>query len=202
MDHIHMKIKVNNITILMFALVLLSGCVAPGSRITHIGLSGEFLNPQNAMTIKAMLPKEYGLGGLDLVMNKPEDFGHTDQVIDIDVIDSKFSYEFPPMVTHISFWILPPLGGFPRNPPAPFYFIRFSNVPDETYLIGIDKNDFRYKVFNNDLARSEFDPAEAYWNIVEGRYTEKEKTGVWYLNIRVEKNPKEAASMHNGTGAN
>ena len=51
----------------------------------------------------------------------------------------------------------------------------------------MDKNEFRHGVFNK-LERSKLDPAEAYWNIVEGSYTEKEIASVWHINISVEKN--------------
>ena len=117
--------------------LLLSACAAPGSKIGRIALSGTVSeSPSDSLSLEVTLPKHYGLGGLDLIMSSPEDFGHKDQTVQVEVVEGRFSFQFPPLAYHATFWLLPPLGAFPKQPPEPAYFVRFSDTPDEVYLVG------------------------------------------------------------------
>lgn len=103
-------------------------------------MSGQLVDPSgNAIAneeVQLVLPAAYGLGGLDLVFNEPSDFGREDKLFDL-VTDSegRFEQDLGTQVYHMSFWILPPLGGFPRRPPAPFVLLRFPDRGEEIYAI-------------------------------------------------------------------
>ena len=118
-------------TALLFVRLQL-GCAAPGSAIGRIYAEGTLAldtgEPIAGRTVEMLLPATYGLGGLDLVMNEPDDFGHKDERFSTQTgPDGKFLFDLGERVYHMTFWLFPPLGGFPRDPPPPFMFLR---VPD------------------------------------------------------------------------
>lgn len=98
--------------------------------------------------IEILLPAEYGLGGLDHVLNEPEDFGNQDRVYRFRT-DSKgeFAHALGKHLFHITCWILPPVGCFPDNPPPPFFLVRFPSLPGEYYAVWTRDGDF--KVFTS-----------------------------------------------------
>src|SRR5262245_14289168 len=59
-------------------IVASAGCVAPGSAIRSLALSGTF-DPATSsdanIRLTVTLAKTYGLGGLDHLFGKPEDYG-------------------------------------------------------------------------------------------------------------------------------
>jgi hypothetical protein len=170
-------------TLALTAVVLLSGCVAPGSTIGRLGLSGTLAGGDDPLSMQVTLPKHYGLGGLDLVLNRAEDFGNRDQTVTVEVKDGAFSHEFPPVVYHVSVWLLPPLGAFPRQPPEPVYQVSFSDAPNEVYLIGIDRGGFRYDTFDKST-RQKLKPEAASWRITKGEYVPiDQKNRIWHLRI-------------------
>jgi hypothetical protein len=174
--------------------LLLSACAAPGSKIGRIALSGTVSeSPSDSLSLEVTLPKHYGLGGLDLKMNSPEDFGHKDQTVQVEVVEGRFSFQFPPLAYHATFWLLPPLGAFPKQPPEPAYFVRFSDTPDEVYLVGFYRGSFKYKVFNR-TSRQELKPEEATWSFSRGEYVPLEdgKTEVWNLRVEASRSKKAA----------
>lgn len=194
---------------LAFVAVLLSSCAAPGSAIGRVAFSGTVLSSGSTepVSLEATLPKHYGLGGLDLVMNSPEDFGHKDQTVTIAVRDGAFSFQFPPVVYHVAFWLLPPLGAFPKQPPGPAYFVRFSDTPEEVYLVGLDRGAFKYQVFSRS-SRQELKHEEATWSFTRGEYVPvKDADGkVWHLRVEAARsnkafNPTAAPSLRSGTAA-
>ncbi len=73
-------LRVVILSTVLFAL--LPGCVMPGSSIGHLSIRGSLQSstgqPLPDREVQFLLPAEYGLGGLDLVFQKPEDFGHQD----------------------------------------------------------------------------------------------------------------------------
>lgn len=178
---------------LALIVVLLTSCAAPGSTIGRVALSGAIVTGGSAIpvSLEATLPKHYGLGGLDLVMNAPEDFGHKDQKVNIEVKDGTFSFQFPPVVYHVTVWLLPPLGAFPKQPPEPAYFVRFSDTPEEVYLVGLDRGTFKYQVFSRS-SRQELKHEEATWSFTRGEYVPlKDVDGkVWHLKVQAERSNK------------
>ncbi|MBW2418760.1 MAG: hypothetical protein JRH19_09455 [Deltaproteobacteria bacterium] len=112
-----------------------------------------------ALDVEFILPASYGLGGLDLAMNEPEDFGHQDESFRIKTGgDGEFSLELGAHVYHVDCWILPPVGCFPRNPPAPFLLVRMPALRDEYYAV--QTNDGHFSVYT--LYGAELTLSEAY----------------------------------------
>jgi hypothetical protein len=141
----------------LLPLLLLVGlqpaCVAPGSSSGHLSVRGTLTSdrgqPLANEELRLLLPAAYGLGGLDLVMDKPEDFGHRDQVFTTTTgSNGEFFYDLGTRIYHMNFWLIPPLGGFPRHPPAPFVLVRITNMPDEYYAV--QTHDGKFKVFTED----------------------------------------------------
>ncbi|MDX2109048.1 MAG: hypothetical protein SFY80_02280 [Verrucomicrobiota bacterium] len=181
---------------LIFAIpaLLLSGCVAPGSSVGRVGLKAQLDKPYTAaMELRAVLTKEYGLGGLDRHFGKPEDYGNRDIVKVAPLTNEKFQIEFPRLVYHIDFWMLPPLGALPRQPPPPMFWIELSDSPDEVYQVGFVKHQFKYRVWDRS-SRLEKSASEAKWLLFDGRYAPEsfpEEDKVWYLEFRIQKQNTE-----------
>jgi hypothetical protein len=140
----------------LLPLLLLVGlqpaCVAPGSSSGHLSVRGTLTSdrgrPLAKEELQILLPAAYGLGGLDLVMDKPEDFGHRDQVFTTTTgSNGEFFYDLGTRIYHVNFWLIPPLGGLPRHPPAPFVLVRITNMPDEYYAV--QTHDGKFKVFTD-----------------------------------------------------
>lgn len=192
-----------HLAVTLVAALLVSACAAPGSSIGRIAFSGQVARAPEKLALEVTLPKHYGLGGLDLVMNEPEDFGHKDKTIKIEVTGGSFSHEFEPLVYHITFWLLPPLGGYPRHPPAPVYVVRFSDAPEEVYLVGMDDGAFRYEVYAR-ATKEKIKHEEATWLLDEGDYVLVETDGkdVWHLKIKAKPNkalqPTASLSLDRG----
>lgn len=176
--------------LLIAATVLLSGCVAPGSAIGRLGLKARCDQQSEApKEVRVFLAKDYGIGGLDRYFGKPEDYGHRDLEQVASAAEGRYRIEFPPVVYHISFWLLPPLGAYPKQPPPPVYYLRFSGSEEEVYLVGIDKSGFRYRVFDRQ-SRQEKKPSEAAWILADGRYiAESDANGrqTWFIEFTLKK---------------
>lgn len=129
------------------------GCVAPGSSIGNLAIrgslesaSGERLSDRE---VQFILPAAYGLGGLDLVLNKPEDFGHQNRSFRATTnANGEFSYDLGRQIYHLGCWFLPPLGCFPKSPPPPFLLVRVSGFSEEYYAV--QTHDGKFKVFAKD----------------------------------------------------
>ena len=133
----------------------LSGCIAPGSAMGHLSIRGSLASvdgkPLANRELQLLLPAAYGLGGLDLVLTKPEDFGHQDHVFILRTgPDGKFSHDLGDRIYHMDFWLIPPLGGFPRHPPAPFFLVRAQDAPGEYYAV--QTQDGQFKVYTDNGA--------------------------------------------------
>ena len=170
--------------------VLIQGCAAPGSALGRVSING-VVNELNSegLELKLVLDKNYGMGGPDSYFGTPEDYGYKDKINVVEINeDGKFHGEELDVVYHRTFLLLPPLGGFPKKPPKPYYFLEFSNKKSETYLVGESKNGFDYKVYDKS-SRTEIEKYKAYWNIKSGEFVELEKEGQkgWLLTIEIEK---------------
>ena len=147
--------KISRRSLLAFPLLasLQLACVAPGSSSGHLSVRGTLISDQGQPLaneeLQLLLPAAYGLGGLDLVANEPEDFGHRDQVFTTTTgPNGEFFCDLGTHIYHMSFWLIPPLGGFPRHPPAPFVLVRVTSMPGEYYAVQTE--DGKFKVFTDD----------------------------------------------------
>jgi hypothetical protein len=148
-----------------------SGCAAPGSAIGHLGFSGTVAGAdlRDPLAIEATLPKDYGLGGADRVLGEPEQYGNNSSTLTAPVSAGAFTAEFAPVVYHVTFWLVPPLGAFPKRPPPPTYVVSFSNAPHEVYVLGMNADRFAYRVYDR-ASRREKAISEAAWRIVDGDF--------------------------------
>lgn len=136
------------IAISSLLILFLSACVAPGSSMGRVVVSGQLFDPSGQAVadeeVQIVLPATYGLGGLDSVLNGPSDFGRDDQLFELVTnTEGRFEQDLGVQVYHMSFWILPPLGGFPRRPPAPFVLLRFPERGEEIYAVQTWNGDYQ-----------------------------------------------------------
>ena len=135
-------------TAILLVTLLLQGCVAPGSSIGNVWVRGEVMSEARAplpeQKVHMLLPATYGLGGLDLVLNQPGDFGQEDEwfVLRTDE-NGQFEQDLGTRVYHVSCWILPPVGCYPKAPPAPFVVLRIAAAPDQVYAIQTGSGEYR-----------------------------------------------------------
>ncbi len=130
------------------SVALLTGCVIPGSNTGHVSIRGSLAlatgEPLPHREIQFLLPAAYGLGGLDLVLLEPEDFGQQDHSFRVTTNSKgKFDYHLGDRVYHVDFWLLPPLGAVPRYPPAPFLLVRVPSFPGEYYAVQTYNGQFK-----------------------------------------------------------
>ncbi len=92
-----------------------------------------------------VLPAAYGLS----VYENPEDFGHSDRHFSV-VTDSEgsFSYSFGVVIYHIGIWLIPPIGAYPRRPPAPVLYIWRTRGPTEYYAVAFTKRGGEYRIYD------------------------------------------------------
>ena len=181
--------------ILIASCIVLSGCAAPGSQIGQIGLKIQCdEKSRDAGPIRVLLTKDYGLGGLDRYFGKPEDYGHRDMEQVALPAGGKYRIEFSPVAYHITFWLLPPLGAYPKRPPPPAYLLRFLGNDNEVYLVGLNKKEFQYRVFDRQ-SRQEKKPSEANWMLEDGRYapeTLADGGATWFIEFTLKKTPLDS----------
>lgn len=146
-----MTLKHRAIAFALFVVPFLQGCVAPGSSIGSAWVRGTVVSEDEApirqQQVYLLLPAAYGLGGLDLVMNEPEDFGHEDEWFSLETDnDGDFEQDLGTRVYHVNCWILPPVGCYPKAPPAPVVLIRLEASPHESYAIHTGSGE--YQIFS------------------------------------------------------
>lgn len=134
--------------------LLLIGCAAPGSARTRPSVRGRLVDARGQgipnRRLDLMLPSQYGLSGLDAVWGKPEDYGHKQQVATVQTdSDGRFSHVFPATTYSITFYILPPIGAIPRQPPKPFFALRTSSIQPDSYLIGANRDHLDYRIWDH-----------------------------------------------------
>lgn len=124
----------------ILALLLLSGCVMPGSGMTQIRIVGrvtdEHSQPVVGRNLFLIQGAGYGLNGSDSRMGKPEDYGHYDQHIDLVTDETgAFSHEFDPTTYSISSWVFPPLGARPSRAPDPGLLCKIEGQDNEVWML-------------------------------------------------------------------
>ena len=134
--------------------LLLIGCAAPGSVLTQPSVRGRLVDARGHgipnRRLDLMLPSQYGLSGLDAVWGKPEDYGHKQRVATVRTdSDGRFSHVFPSTTYSITFFLVPPLGAVPRQPPKPFFALRTSSIEPDSYLIGSNRGRLDYRVWDH-----------------------------------------------------
>lgn len=177
--------RIGHAASLFMMLVFVSGCVAPGSGIGSVGLIGNF-NPMSGnppQNVNVTLPATYGLGGLDQWFGEPEDYGHKERNLSAVISGGEFKAYFR-VVYHVAYWLIPPLGPIPRQPPPPFFVLRFPDMPDEVYIVGLVDEQVEYKVFDAS-SREERGPQDSHWRIAGRGYEEANVAGeeIWYLQV-------------------
>ena len=130
----------------------LSGCVAPGSSIGRVSVAGELVAADGAPianeSIEIVLPAAYGLGGVDRYFGDAENYGHKTETFRLATgPDGTFEALLGERVYHISYWLLPPIGGFPRRPPPPFIILQLPDRGSESYAIQTWNGE--YKAFDS-----------------------------------------------------
>ncbi len=145
------------LVVLILSIFNYFGCVAPGSSVGRVSIDGTLVSvtdePIPDKEIQIILPAAYGLGRLDLIMNKPDDFGHKDEQFFV-ITDSarNFHYVIGDRLYHVSCWWLPPVGCFPKRPPAPFLLVRLSDSSNEYYAIETYNGEFKvYSLEGNEI---------------------------------------------------
>jgi hypothetical protein len=151
---------------------LQTACAAPGSALRTLSFKGEMKTalgePLPGRPVRLAIPAEYGLGGLDRFFGGPQAYGHRDQFLEATTEpDGSFAVGHGPVVYHIGFWLLPPLGPRPRYPPAPTFFAILPDAPNEVYRIHVDGRRVRYHVFDRQ-SRARIPAERATWAIVSG----------------------------------
>lgn len=137
---------------LFAALLAAEGCTVPVSRTAAISVSGELRSasgqPLPGKKVEITLPSDYGLNETDLTYGAASSYGHQNQqaVIMTDVLGS-FAHAFHPVSYSTAFWVLPPLGSFPRKPPAPFFYVRLLDDPEQIYGIIVKPEETLYRVY-------------------------------------------------------
>lgn len=137
--------------LIITSAILIEGCAAPGSASGNLKIIGSLVSdndiPIANRDIEFILPAAYGFGGFDLVMGSPEDFGHTDHrfMVTTDV-NGEFEQDLGGRIYHIACWFLPPVGCYPKGPPAPFLLARFPDIEEEYYAI--QSRDGKFKIYS------------------------------------------------------
>jgi hypothetical protein len=164
-----------------------AGCAAPGSRLGRIAISGTVVGRDSGspLSLEVTVPEDYGFSRLDLMLSEAGDGQRSSQPVTVEVVNGDFSHEFPPFVYHTTFFILPPIGPYPRHPPPPTFRLAFSDAPNEIYIVGYDKGAFRYEVYSH-ISRALIAREHASWVMTGGEYVKlgTDDTPVWHLRIQ------------------
>lgn len=143
--------QIVRITAIILLSALGAGCAAPGSGRVQVSIKGQLLDathkPLSGQQVDLMLPKEYGLAGLDAVWGKPEDYGHLDQKTTVTTdSDGVFTHTFAPVSYSMLFWFIPPLGPIPKAPPDPYVFLHFPPNANEYWSVWARKSGLETRV--------------------------------------------------------
>lgn len=144
--------------------------------------------------LELILPASYGLNDIDQNHGKPEDYGHSPQRINLstDALGS-FTHSFTPVSYSRALWIIPPLGSFPRKPPAPLFYLRLLNTPEEYYAILVEETQVTYTLYQGILGepklKHQTKPAEITATLHKNRRGELRG---WIANLTLQLTPSSA----------
>jgi hypothetical protein len=164
------------------------GCAAPGSRLARIAISGTVIERDAPIPIsmEVALTPDYGFSRLDWMLSESKDRQQATPPVIVEIVDGQFSHQFPPFAYHGTFFMLPPIGFYPRHPPPPTFTVSFSDASSEAYVIGFDRGTFRYEAYNR-VSRSPIARDRTSWVIANGEYVRlgTADTPVWHLRLHV-----------------
>lgn len=156
---------------LLIALFLLSGCVAPGSSPTEIDIvgyiHGKDLKKLYNQEVKIEIGDQYGTWG--------EERNGIPKIKAKIGKDGKFFAKFG-LFRHITYWLLPPLGSRPKNPPPPYFSFYMPNKPNELYYIWMVHDKIKYLFYDINKSSKRVDPQQAFWKIESGKFYETENS--------------------------
>jgi hypothetical protein len=115
--------------------------------------------------IDLVLPRAYGLAGVDTRWGKPEDYGHHDQKATVTTdANGQFEYAFAATTYSVTFWLIPPLGPIPRKPPEPYFYLKLPVQMEEFWVLWMRKSGVKTRVIERGnrtaLVQSQVAPAE------------------------------------------
>ena len=123
-----------------------SGCAVPGNGVGKVSLAAQLVTDDGSGVpnerVDVILEDR---GGLLWESSEPEGDQHVRLTTDAA---GRFTHSFHPTPYSKIFWLLPPLGGFPRRPPDPVFLLRLSRDPDRYYEFVVAKDKAEYKVFD------------------------------------------------------
>lgn len=179
------------------------GCALPGSAATQVVISGQLLDEQgraqSGQTLEFTLPAEYGMSEIDHEHGSAEEFGRRSQRITAvtDVLGS-FSARFAPVDYSTAWWVLPPLGRFPRVPPDPMVLIRMLDSPSIWYQVLLKEEDIVYTILTSNA--SGFVPAKTtdISRRISGNQIIEERGDikVWISELNIRTNPGSSRRMN------
>jgi len=120
-------------TTLAFTTLLLAGCLAaPGSATMQTSVSGQVVDTQGQAlakkSVEIAVTNKWGSGMDDWDGNTSWERVRAQLRTDAD---GQFNHLFERTIYGIAFFIMPPIGDIPRNPPVPWFVIRTdSTAPD------------------------------------------------------------------------
>ncbi|WP_367154935.1 hypothetical protein [Methylomonas sp. HYX-M1] len=170
--------------------LLIEGCAAPGSGIGNLAVSGRLTSssdqPISGKEIQFILPATYGLGGLDLVMNSPDDFGHKDRRFNVTTDENgQFYQDLGQTIYHVTCWLLPPVGCYPSGPPAPFLLVRLPDNQSEYYAVQTQDGQFKVFTMSGKETPVEESSVKSISTKVENSNDKKERSTVGVINIQI-----------------
>ncbi len=137
------------LSISLTLLILLSSCSYPNSKLTNISINGLLIDnngqPITNKTVEVILPASYGLKEIDKELNYGSNRRDSSAKIRTDATGN-FNYTFNKVHYNTAFWFLPPLGNFPKEPPAPSFLIKFFDTENTIYSLGWSDDKLNYAV--------------------------------------------------------
>ena len=130
-------------------LALLTSCSLPNSKLTNISINGLLIdNNGQAIAnklVEVTLPASYGLKEIDKELNYASNRTDSSAKIRTDATGN-FNYTFNKVHYNTALWFLPPLGNFPKQPPAPSFLIKFFDAENTIYSLGWNNDKLNYAV--------------------------------------------------------
>jgi len=144
--------------------VLSSACVWPGSRAVEVNIRGRIVTndgrPLANETVIVFQPASYGLTRTE--RRNPDAFGARERQEELTTdANGEFQASLGIVAYHVDIWKLPPLGAFPRTPPALLFAIQVPRWPEEFYAVEPRERD--YTVFHAD--HREVPPSSAHFRV-------------------------------------
>jgi len=124
----------------VLALALCGGCVVPGSSLGRLAVRGRVLTtggePVRGEELRMLLPASYGVDARADEPAGPEESGHVERVFSVKTDQhGEFEHVVEGVVYDVRYWVLPPLGARPGEPPPPVLLLQLARFPGEHYAV-------------------------------------------------------------------